>query len=119
MAKLIIEICPTEGRASACTQDGGEIKGSEFEQDMLDCVSPGDCSEACKYVLNPKAIGVDFHIVARNDAGEYENREATAEEKEATCSAIYFDSVSDFGDEDTAEQYLVWQAASEVLEGGE
>lgn len=36
-------------------------------------------------------LRVDFRTIARNEAsGEYENREATAEEKRAVCVAIYF-----------------------------
>jgi hypothetical protein len=109
---LIIEICPKEGRASVCLDTGESVIGSEFESDLRDCNCSGDAQPACEYVRD--AIGVDFRIVARNAAGEYENREATAEEKEATCRAIYFESESDFSDESLAETYLIWAAAGEL-----
>ena len=56
--------------------------------------------------------GVDFHIVARNAAGDYENRPATDAELEATARAIYFQSDADFADLETTLIYLVWEAAN-------
>lgn len=113
MAKpLIIEICPSEPRASMCLADGGEVIGSEHETDVLDCTGSGDAQPACEYVRD--AIGVEFRIVARNAAGEYENRLATAEEKAETARAIYFESETDFSDEAAAETYLIWQAAHDL-----
>lgn len=109
---LIVEICPNEPRASMCLADGGEVIGSNHETDVLDCTRSGDVEPACDYVR--KHIGVDFRIVARNAAGQYENRTATAEEKAATARAIYFESSADFDDEETAETYLVWQAACDL-----
>ena len=115
MAKpLIIEICPCEPRASACLANGESIIGSVFESDMLDCTASGDAEPACAYVRDQ--IGIDFRIIARNAGGEYENRAATADEKAETCRAIYFDRQTDFADENTADLYLIWQAAAE-LEG--
>jgi hypothetical protein len=78
--------------------------------DWADCARSGDCEQACRYVIDH--VGVEFRTVARNDKGKYENRLATADEKAATCRAIYFDSDSDFTSERTAETYLVWEAAS-------
>lgn len=112
MSKLIIEICPREPRASACLTSGDEVTADpEVCAHLDDCTRPGDCAGACHFVLSH--VGVDFRTVACNAAGEYENRVATADEKAATCRAIYFDSEADFSDESTAEMYLVWQAANE------
>lgn len=109
--KLIIQICPREPSASACLTNGESVlTDSEITEHVLDCVASGDCQPACEYVRD--VIGVDFRIVARNAAGEYENRAATAEEKAETCRKIYFDSETDFSDESTAETYLIWEAAS-------
>ena len=117
MAKLIIEICPREPRASMCLANGESVRGSEYERDVLDCTASGDVSGACQYVLD--AIGVDFRIVARNANGEYENRPATAREMADTARAIYFESDADFDDENTAAVYLVWEAANGVEQEGE
>lgn len=109
---LIIEICPNEPRASMCLQSGASVRGSEYEADILDCCASGDCEPACNYVRDH--VGVEFRIVARNATGEYENRLATADEKAATCRAIYFDSKTNFADERLAETYLIWQAATDA-----
>lgn len=112
-AKLIIEVCPYEPHTSACLINGDEVSADpEVSQHLADCNASGDCEEACLYVL--RFVGVEFRTVARNAAGDYENRLATAEEKAATCRAIYFDSDSDFSDEATTETYLVWDAARET-----
>lgn len=108
--KLIIEICPREPRASACLMSGDEVSSdAEVSAHLADCTRSGDNEEACRYVV--RHVGVEFRTVARNAAGVYENRLATADEKAETCRAIYFDSESDFSDEATAETYLVWEAA--------
>lgn len=111
MAKLIIEVCPREPRASVCLMSGADVSHDpEVSEHLADCRRSGDCEEACRFVLDH--VGVEFRTVARNAAGKYENRLATAEEKEATCRAIYSESDSDFSDESLAETYLVWEAAS-------
>lgn len=113
---MIIEISPNEGYAMPCTNEGDEIKGSEYEADMRDCTAPGDAQAACEYVLDThKPV---FRIVAKNAAGKYENRLATDDEKKQTCETIYFESGTDFSDMRMAEIYLIWQAASD-LEVGE
>lgn len=109
---LIVEICPREPRASMCTAAGAGLARSPHRQDVLDCCASGDVEPACAHVRD--VIGVDFRIVARQPDGTYKNRKATAEEKIATCRAIYFDSTTDFDDEETAESYLIWEAASGV-----
>lgn len=111
-APLIVEICPKEPRASMCLASGASVRGSKYESDVLDCTRSGDVEPACDYVR--RHIGVEFRIVARNDAGGYENRLATAEEKAETARAIYFESSADFSDEETAETYLIWEAANGV-----
>lgn len=117
MPALIIEICPHEPRASACLMNGAEVTTDSKVRDALaDCRASGDCEPACEYVRD--AMGVEFRIVARNAAGEYENRLATAEEKAATARAIYFESEADFDDESTAETYLIWNAASDAESEG-
>ena len=110
---LIIEICPHEGRASMCLANGESVVGSDYWPDIEDCTSGGDCEPACAYVRDH--IGVDFRVIARNAAGAYENRPATPEEMTATAQEIYFDSESDFTDEDTAALYLIWQAAGDEV----
>jgi len=113
MPQVIIQICPREGLASPCLMNGESIHTDDaIAEAFADCVKSGDCEPACEYVRDN--IKVDFRIVARNAAGEYENREATAEEKAETCRTIYFESETDFTDESTAENYLIWQAASEA-----
>ena len=110
---LIIEICPAMGNASPCLPNGKEVSEDEdIAGHLADCRRSGDCQPACEYVRDH--IGVEFRIVARNAQGEYENRLATAEEKAQTCREIYFDSESDFDDEENAEIYLIWQAANEA-----
>lgn len=109
---LIIEICPREPRASMCTASGASVLKSRHLGHVLDCTGSGDAQPACEYVRD--VIGVDFRIVARDAAGNYKNRKATAAEKAETCRAIYFDSEADFSDEATAETYLIWEAANDV-----
>lgn len=111
---LIVEICPSEPRASMCTAKGASLARSPHRQDVLDCTRSGDVEPACEYVRD--AIGVDFRIVARQPDGTYKNRRATAEEKAAVCRAIYFESDTDFSDEATAEAYLIWEAARGVAD---
>lgn len=113
MPKLIIEISPREPRASACLMNGASVaEDSEVAEAFADCLGSGDAQPACDYVRDH--LGVDFRIVAMNEAGAYENRAATAEEKAETCRAIYFESDTDFTDESTAETYLIWEAAAEA-----
>lgn len=114
MPELIIEIYPKEGSATICTIDGLEVVDSAHADDLRDCNRSGDCQDACEYVLDN--IGVEFRIIAADCRGQYENRIATAQEKQACCEEIYFESDSDFSDERLAETYLVWQAASDIDE---
>ena len=107
---LIILVSPAEPLAEICTSDGESVIGSEWESDILDCTRSGDCQSACEYVRDH--IGVEFRIVAKNSAGNYENRLATDSELEETARAIYFESESDFSDRATAETYLIWEAAN-------
>lgn len=102
---LIVEICPAEPRAMFCDVP------EDLAQDILDCVSGGDCEPACAYVRD--RLAPEFRTVARNAAGEYENRPATDEEMAETARRIYFDSEADFTDRDTAALYLIWNAAAD------
>jgi len=106
-AEFIIEICPHEPRASICGTNGESVAN---DSDIADCRASGDCEPACLHVLNQR--GVEFRIIARNAAGEYENRLATDDEISATARAIYFDSDSDFDDIETAMTHLLWEAAN-------
>ena len=112
--RLIISLSPAEPATSACLPDGREVtEDSAVREALEDCNASGDCQPACEYVRDE--IGVDWRIVARNPVtGEYENRAATAAEKQATAEAIYFESDSDFSDESLAETYLIWDAAREL-----
>lgn len=113
-ANLIVEICPMEPRASLCTAYGESITGSQWESDILDCTSSGDCQDACEYVLDN--IGVEFRIVAKDSNGQYVNRIATDQELLDTCKAIYFDSETEFSVADMYRvmTYLVSDAAHGV-----
>jgi hypothetical protein len=78
---------------------------------MRDCTSSGDCEPACQYVLD--TYSPEFHIVKKVD-GDYQNVIATPEDKQLVCEAIYFESEPFFSDEDMADLYLVWEAASNL-----
>lgn len=108
---FIIEVS-TQGEITTCTQNGESLIGSEFYQDMMDCTGSGDAEPACSFVRDH--LKPEFRIVAKNADGGYENRLAIPEEKAACCSEIYFESDTDFTDEDTAELYLIWQAACDL-----
>lgn len=105
-SEFIIEICPNEPRASICGMNGESVAN---DSDITGCRASGDVEPACLHVLNQR--GVEFRIIARNAAGEYENRLATDSEISATARAIYFDSDSGFDNIETAKTYLVWEAA--------
>ena len=116
--RLIIEICPHEPRATACLPSGDVLSTDPYVAEALaDCRASGDCEEACRFVLT--TLAPEFRIVARNAAGDYENRLATDEEKVATCKAIYFDSERDFTEDDWADVYLVWEAAASAENTGQ
>lgn len=105
---FIIEI--GHEHASACTLEGDALSG-ELLEDMLDCNKSGDCESACQYVLDTYSPA--FRIV-KEIGGEYQNVLASAEDKQAVCEAIYFESESDFTDESLSELYLVWESAATI-----
>lgn len=111
---LIIEIVGED--VSVCLTNGQEVsEDEEVSQALAHCRASGDAEEACAYVRDH--LGADFRTIARSEAsGEYENRGATREEKQAVCEAIYFESSTDFSDEGTAELYLIWEAASRLAD---
>lgn len=108
--KFIVEI--SNYSVSTCKMNGEEIgKSLRLYSDLEDCSKSGDCQEACEYVL--KNHKPEFRTVVMVD-GEYENVIATAAHKQAVCESIYYDSNSDFSDEDTANMYLIWEASSQL-----
>lgn len=107
---FIIEIS-TCGSVSCCTLEGTEIEGPLLA-DLQDCNASGDCEEACQFILDH--YSPEIRIVRRTEFGYYENDFATPAEKAEVCRGIYFDSESDFDDEDLADLYLVWSAAGQL-----
>jgi len=110
--KFIVEItsCLSTG---VCLSDGSEIDDkSEIWSDLADCCSGGDCQEACQYVLSK--YDIDFRIVARID-GKYRNVAADRSHKKTFCGGVYFESETDFADEGMADMYIVWEAASALM----
>jgi len=103
---FIIEISLC-GSVSVCKMDGSEIDG-DLLNDLADCNASGDCEPACRYVLDQ--YKPEFRIV-RKVGDKYENVIASAKEKKAVCKTIYFDSETDFDDEDNCNVYLMWEAA--------
>ena len=118
--KFIVEICPFEGRASACWPNGTRIRQtSQLGEDLADCCKSGDCQDACEYVI--AAYAIEWSIVRKvgetpQGVWQYERGVATGEELQKTCETIYFESESDFSDWNTAAMYLIWQAASDLQE---
>ena len=112
-AQLIIELIGCE--ISFCASDGKELtKRHKIARDLLDCARTGDCEQSCKFVLSQYKI--DWRMIVKSEAGEYENVTASKEVKETVARAIYFASDADFSNENTAELYLLWQVASEFKE---
>lgn len=103
--------------AMCCTMEGESLHGSEFEGDMLDCVSSGDCEPACAFIRD--YIKPDFRIVAKDSKGIYRNRPATDSELKDCASSIYFESEADFTDPEIAKLYLIWEAAAQLKGEGE
>lgn len=106
--RITIELSYEE--ASMCLVDGNSAYKSGYKGAIDDCCASGDNEDACEYIRD--TIGVDWCIVAKDANGEYENREATAAEKQEVCEAIYYDSETDFSNEALAETYLIWYAAA-------
>ena len=106
---FIIEISSC-GSVSCCKMDGEELDGEPLA-DMLDCNASGDVEDACQYILDH--YKPEFRTV-RKTGDKYENVIASPEEKAQVCREIYFESETDFTDEDKANLYLVWQGASDL-----
>ncbi len=106
---FIIEISLC-GSVTCCTTEGQELEG-EMLWDMNDCNGSGDAEPACKYIL--EIYKPEFRIV-RNVGGEFQNVVASKEEKLQVCREIYGGSDTYFTDEDNANLYLVWAAASNL-----
>lgn len=106
---FIIEISLC-GSVTCCTTNGKDLEG-EMLSDMNDCNASGDCEGACQYILDN--YKPEFRIVRRvNDV--YQNVVASKEEKLQVCREIYGGSDTNFSDEDNANLYLVWAAASDL-----
>ena len=106
---FIIEISLC-GSVTCCTIDGQELEG-ETLLDMNDCNGSGDAEPACQYILDN--YKPDFRIVRR--VGDvYQNVISSKEEKLLVCRELYGGSGTDFSDEDIANLYLVWAAASNL-----
>lgn len=106
---FIIEISLC-GSVTCCTTDGEELDG-EMLSDMNDCNGSGDAEPACQYILDN--YKPEFRIV-RRVGGVYQNVIASKEEKLQVCREIYGGSDTNFSDEDNANLYLVWAAASDL-----
>lgn len=106
---LIIEISLC-GAVTCCTTDGKELE-DEMLSDMNDCNRSGDAEPACQYILDH--YKPEFRIV-RNVGGDYQNVIASKEEKYRVCREIYGASDTNFNDEDNANLYLIWAAASNL-----
>ena len=106
---FIIEIS-TCGSITVCTMDGDELSGGVVV-DLLDCAGSGDATKACRYVLD--TYDPKIRIVKKIN-GEYKNVLASKEDKKQVCESIYFESDTDFSDEDKANLYIVWYAAHVV-----
>jgi hypothetical protein len=114
--RFIIEIEPNDGNASACRLNGKNIaERSDLGLALADCVRPGDCEDSCHYVI--ETFRPEFRIVRRLADGTYANVLADDAEMQKCCQSIYFESQTDFSIRDNAELYLVWQAASDYVEG--
>ena len=106
---FIIEISLC-GSVTCCATDGKDLEG-EMLSDMNDCNGSGDAEPACQYILDN--YKPEFRIV-REVGGVYQNVVASKEEKLQVCREIYGGSDTDFNDEDNANLYLVWAAASNL-----
>ena len=106
---FIIEISLC-GSVTCCTTDGEDLD-TEMLSDMNDCNRSGDAEPACQFILDN--YEPEFRIV-RNVGGEFQNVVASKEEKLQVCREIYGGSDTKFNDEDNANLYLVWAAASDL-----
>lgn len=106
---FIIEISLC-GSVTCCTQDGTDLEG-EMRSDMSDCNGSGDAEPACQYILDN--YNPEFRIV-RQVGDVYQNVVASKEEKLQVCRELYGGSDTNFSDEDNANLYLVWAAASNM-----
>lgn len=101
---LIIELC-LSGSVTVICEDETTL------EHLRDCNASGDCEPACRYVLDH--CNPEFRIVKKVN-GEYQNVCASPEDKRSICEQIYFESDTDFSDEDNADLYLVWEAAHDL-----
>lgn len=78
----------------------------EFEDDINDCTSSGDCEGALQYMID----SYDIEWICHDDLNETMRK---------NCEYIYFDGLDDepekFQDLDTCKLYALWQAASDYV----
>ncbi|QDS91818.1 hypothetical protein FF011L_05530 [Roseimaritima multifibrata] len=98
------------GSGTCCTHGGNDLEG-EMLSDTNDCNRSGDAELACKYILDN--YKPEFRI-ERRVGDVYQNVIASKEEKLQVCREIYGGSDTNFNDEDNANLYLVWAAASDL-----
>lgn len=96
------------------TRDNDAIIEPAIACDIRDCCKPGECEEACRYLLT--VHDPEFRIVKKCEDGQFRDVTATPYDKRQLCESIYFDSDVDFTDEVTANLYLVWEACSQYVE---
>jgi hypothetical protein len=101
---LIIDLCFPDSVNVICEDE------TTLEH-LRDCSGSGDCEPACRYVLDH--CSPEFRIVKKIN-GKYQNVGASPEDKRSICEQIYFESETDFSDEDNADLYLVWEAARDI-----
>ncbi|WP_145284423.1 hypothetical protein [Rosistilla oblonga] len=106
---FIIEISVC-GSVTCCTEDGNDLE-AETLSDMKDCNRSGDAEPACQYILDN--YKPEFRIV-RRVSDVYQNVVASKEEKLQVCRELYGGCDTNFSEEDNANLYLVWAAASNL-----
>lgn len=113
--KIIIEISPP-GDVTVCLDNGEPLTQSHATAiHWADACSSGDCQSACEYIRD--FLEIEFRTVALQSDGSYKNIIADATTKQQCCEEIYFESDRDFSNESWAETYLIWQAASHLVDG--
>ena len=97
----------------ACNPDGSDITTGDLFEALDQCTGSGDAEDACRYVFD--YFNPAFRIVKAH-GNEYRNMEANLNDKRECCESIYFESETDFSDEDNCNLYLIWEAAHRVME---
>ena len=104
---MIIELSLC-GHVYPIGENGKTLTGAAFEA-LADCTKSGDCEPACQFILDH--CKPEFTIIKRVN-GNYDNVNASVEDKRAVCREIYGPGISD----DSLDLYLVWQAAHNAID---